>query len=165
MGVLVAINVSSGGIPKSPVPTAEVTESGLVGDGRAHAKHVKPTRALSLLDAETIEELRREGYPVARGVLGENLTIKELCVQRLSAGTRLEFAGGVLIELTQPREPCLLLDAVDARLPEATRGRIGWMARVITPGRLTSGETVEVKGVPYGAQTAAVAAGAPLAPM
>ena len=49
MAVLVAINISSGGIPKLGVPKAEATETGLVGDGRAHSKHVKASRGISLL--------------------------------------------------------------------------------------------------------------------
>ena len=142
MATLVAINISPGGIPKLPVLKAEVTESGLVGDGRAHAKHIKPVRALSLLDTVILDDLRREGYTVAPGVLGENLTVKDLQAMGLSVGTRLQFAGGVEIELTEPRKPCYVLDAVDARLKETIVGRIGWMARVITPGWLTAGEAV-----------------------
>jgi MOSC domain-containing protein YiiM len=146
VAVLVAINISPGGIPKLPIPKGEVTRSGLVGDGRDHAKHLKPARSLSLLDEEIIGDLRREGYPVEPGALGENLTVRDLHAQSLPAGTRLRFAGGVTLELTEPRKPCFVLDAVDPRLKETTVGRIGWMARVINPGWLSAGEAVVVEG-------------------
>ena len=146
MAILVAINISPGGIPKLPVPRAEVTESGIVGDGRNHAKHIKEHRSLSLLAEEILGDLRDEGYPVVPGALGENLTIRELPAHGLSVGTCLRFAGGVAIELTEPRKPCYVLDALDPRLKETTVGRIGWMARVVHPGWLTAGESVVVEG-------------------
>lgn len=146
-GVLTAINVSEGGIPKCPVPKVEVTASGLVGDGHAHRKHLKPSRGVSLLDAEVIEGLRRDGYPVGPGVLGENLTLANLNAQGLDAGTRLQFEGGVEIELTELRKPCFVLDAVDARLKVRTVGQLGWLAQVSRPGWLTAGESVVVTGI------------------
>lgn len=144
MAVLVAINVSPGGIPKLPTPRVEVTPTGLAGDGRAHAKHVKPHRAVSLLDEEILADLRREGFDVGPGVLGENLTLRDMNLAKLSVGTRLRFSGGVALELTEPRKPCFVLDSVDPVLKETTVGRIGWMARVVDPGWLSAGETVVV---------------------
>lgn len=142
MAKLVAINLSPGGIPKLPAPQAEVSLSGLVGDGQAHAKHQKPDRSVSLLDEEILDDLRREGFAVGPGVLGENLTFRALNAQKLEAGTYLRFAGGVVIELTELRTPCFVLDAVDPRLKTATAGRIGWLARVVSPGLLVEGESV-----------------------
>lgn len=142
MPTLVAINVSEGGIPKLPVPRAELTEQGLVGDGRAHAKHVKSSRAVSLLDQEILDTLCLEGYSVGPGVLGENLTVLGLSVQELSTGARLRFEGGVELELSEPRKPCYVLDAVDPRLKTVVVNRIGWMARVVVPGWLSVDEQV-----------------------
>jgi MOSC domain-containing protein YiiM len=146
MAVLVSINVSRGGIPKRPVPEADVTLDGLVGDGRAHAKHNKPDRGVSLLDEEILSELCGEGFAFGPGGLGENLTLRDLRVQTLTAGACLRFEGGVALELTEARKPCFVLDLVDPRLKERASGRIGWMARVIRPGRLVTGETVVVEG-------------------
>ena len=143
-GVVEAISISAGGIPKIPVDRAEVTSTGLVGDGRAHAKHVKPERSVSLLDGEILDQLAREGYSVGPGVLGENLTVRELDLQTRAIGDRLCFAGGVVLELTEPRKPCYVLDALDPRLKTETVGRIGWLARVITAGVLKPGESVSV---------------------
>ena len=141
---IVSINTSPGGIPKRPVAEALVTLDGLAGDGRAHAKHVKPIRAVSLLDEELIETLRNEGYAVGPGVMGENLTTRGLDLLSLAPGTRLRFAGGVEIELTEPRVPCFVLDAVHPDLQHAVRGRFGYMARVVTPGVLRAGDSIDV---------------------
>ena len=147
---LIAVNISEGGIPKLPLSRGRVTEAGLAGDGQAHAKHTKPHRALSLLEVEIIEQLKSEGYDVSPGALGENLTVKGL-LGRVAAGDRLAFSGGVVIELSEARKPCFVLDAVDPKLKEVTVGRLGWMARVVIPGEVRPGETITVSpGNPAG---------------
>ncbi len=140
--IVVSINLSAGGVPKHSVNEATVTFDGLVGDGHAHAKHIKPTRALSLLDDEILETLRQEGYPVAPGVLGENITVRSLHVQSLTPGTMLTFSGGVVIELVEPRKPCFVLKEIHEALEKETIGRIGYMARVIKEGVLHPGEQI-----------------------
>jgi MOSC domain-containing protein YiiM len=146
-GIVVSINISSGGVPKYAVNEAQVTIDGLVGDGHAHAKHIKPTRALSLLDEEILETLRHEGYPVAPGVLGENITVRSLHVQGLTPGAILTFSGGVVIELVEPRKPCFVLKEIHEALEKETIGRIGYMARVIKEGTLHTGEQISVSPV------------------
>lgn len=142
MAELLAVNISKGGIPKLPIPRGEVTPSGLVGDGRDHAKHDKPTRAISLLDLAIIEQLKTEGYSVGPGILGENFTVRGLLESGVVPGSRLSFSGGVEIEVTDVRKPCFVLDAVDPSLKEVTVGRIGWMAKVVTPGFIEPGEAI-----------------------
>jgi MOSC domain-containing protein YiiM len=145
---IVSINISPGGIPKRPIDRAEITFDGLSGDGRAHDKHRKPERALSLLDEEIIEALRAEGYPVSPGTLGENLTVRHLHVQHLPPGTRLRFSSGAEIELVEPRKPCFVLDAVHPDLQSAVVGRIGYLARVVKGGALCCGEEIVIEAVP-----------------
>ncbi len=116
-----------------------------MGDGHAHEKHIKPTRALSLLDEETIEALKGQGYAVGPGIMGENLTVRDLNLEGLSSGTRLVFAGGVTIELTDPRKPCFILDPIDKKLQYVVLGRFGFMAKVITEGLLQTGAAITVQ--------------------
>jgi len=143
MAELLSVNISTGGIPKLPQQRVQVTEAGLEGDGQAHSKHTKPTRAVSLLEAEVLEQLREEGYFVAPGVLGENLTTAGL-YGRVAAGDHLVFSGGVELRISEARKPCFVLDAVDPNLQKATVGRLGWLASVLTPGSISPGETIEV---------------------
>ncbi len=142
--IIVSLNISSGGVPKHPVDSAHLTIDGLSGDGRDHAKHIKPTRAISLLDEETITTLCQEGYPVGPGVLGENITVRHLGVQGLSPGRQLTLSGGVVLELVEPRKPCFVLGAIHPALEKETVGRIGYMARVVTEGIIHVGETISL---------------------
>lgn len=149
--LVVAINISPGGIPKRPVPEGRVTVDGIVGDGRAHAKHLKPTRALSLIEEEVIVQIRSEGYGVEPGAMGENLTVRGIDLLARAPGTRLRFSGGVEIELVEPRAPCFVLDAIHPDLKTVVRGRFGYMARVLTEGVLRVGESFIVLPILVGA--------------
>ena len=141
---LIAISVSPGGIPKLPVESVRVMTEHLEGDGRDHAKHNSPSRAVSLIDDEILADLRVEGYAVNPGSMGENLTVRGLNLQKLMPGTCLRFSGGVEIELTEPRKPCFVLDAIDPKLKDVVVGRCGYMASVVREGVLRTGEAIEV---------------------
>ena len=142
---VVAVCISRGGIPKTAVPEAEVTAAGLVGDGHEHEKHNRPHRAVLIQDLELLEELARQGFPVAPGTLGENLTVRGLGVQQLGVGTRLQFHAGPTLELTEPRKPCFVLDAVHSEMQKAVAGHGGMLARVIKPGRVQPGQRITVE--------------------
>lgn len=139
-----SICVSTGGIPKRPVNSVRVTRAGLEGDGHNHEKHNRPTQAVCLQDAELLEALYREGYPVSHGTIGENLTVRHLRVQNLPSGTILNFTGGVVLELTRERKPCYVLDSINPRLKEAIMGRCGFYAQVLKEGNLTPGEKIQL---------------------
>lgn len=147
---VLAVCLSPGGIPKKPVERAEAREDGLVGDGHDHEKHRSNARAILVQDDELLEELRAEGYDVGWGAMGENLTVRGLRVQELLPGTRLLFSGGLEIELTEPRRPCFVLDAIDPNLKSAVVGRSGYMARVVRPAAIRPGEGIDVLSVPEG---------------
>ncbi len=144
-GVVVAVCVSPGGVPKRPIERAEVTFDGLAGDGRAHEKHRRADRAVSIQDIELLEELAAEGYPVGPGVMGENITVRGLGVQTLAVGDRLRFQDGPVLELASVRKPCYVLDAIHPDLKDAVVGRCGFLCRVIEPGPLSPGQRVHVE--------------------
>jgi MOSC domain-containing protein YiiM len=141
---VLAVCISSGGIPKTPVLQAELVAAGIVGDNHNHDKHIRPHRALLIQDVEILDKLKREGFSVGPGVLGENLTVRGLDVQGLSPGTRLRLHEGPLIELTEPRRPCYVLDQIDLRLQTAVAGRCGYLACVIEPGRVFEGQGIDI---------------------
>lgn len=138
-GCIVAVCISPGGIPKLPVDRVRVSLEGLEGDGHAHAKHCRPDRAVSLLDLEVMQALVAEGFPLVPGATGENLTVRGLDVQALAPGTLLRV-GEAIVRLTSPRKPCYVLDAIDPRLKEAIVGRCGYLAEVLVPGVVRSGD-------------------------
>lgn len=141
---VVAVCTSPGGIPKRPLMSVPVTSGGLAGDGHNHAKHNNPLQAVSLQDLEVLEDLTREGFALQPGATGENLTIRNLKVNRLSVGSVLVFTGGVVLELTRERKPCYVLDAIDPRLKEAILGRCGFYAKVLHEGVIQPGERIQV---------------------
>jgi MOSC domain-containing protein YiiM len=143
-GRVLAVCISHGGIPKKPVPAAQLVFTGLVGDGHAHEKHIRPHRALLIQDDEKLDELRREGFDLGPGTLGENLTVRHLHVQELSPGTRLRLEGGPLLELSEPRQPCFVLDQIDSRLQTAVVGRCGYLAKVVEEGPVHEGQRIDV---------------------
>ena len=144
-GRVLAVCVSPGGIPKTPVEATWVSQQGLAGDGRNHAKHISPQRAVSLFDWEILEQLRAEGFALEPGAIGENLTVVGLHVQRLQPGDLLSV-GQVMLRLEEPRKPCYVLDAIDPRLKDAIVGRCGFLASVVRAGQIWPGDAIESKG-------------------
>ncbi|ABY35734.1 MAG TPA: MOSC domain-containing protein [Chloroflexus aurantiacus] len=107
-GRIVQINVSpKGGVPKFPVPAAEITIHGVRGDHqRDREHHGGPRRAVSLYSAERIAALQAEGHPIAPGTTGENLTISGLDWAQIGIGDRLLIGSWVELEITDYTTPC-----------------------------------------------------------
>lgn len=142
--IVVSVNISPGGIPKAPISACNVALDGLRGDGHNHAKHRTPLSAVSIIDIEDLDDLRREGFVVFPGATGENLTVRNLHVDALAVGDRLVFEGGVEIEITKHRQPCYVLDAISPDLKRVIIGRCGVLAKVMREGMVCVGESIEV---------------------
>jgi MOSC domain-containing protein YiiM len=157
-GTIVQISISRGGLPKLAVPKCFVTPFGMEGDRQAHPSvHGGARKAVLLVAQEGIDELRREGYPLYPGALGENLTTHGLDFRNLRTGDRLR-AGSALLEITQPRIPCTALDiygktlkhrisdrsvrALDACSPRW--GLSGLYASVVETGWIRTGDIIAV---------------------
>ncbi|MHC4908228.1 MAG: MOSC domain-containing protein [Planctomycetota bacterium] len=142
---VISVNISGGGIPKQAIDVGDVTPAGLAGDAHDHEKHNTPLQAISLLDVEDLDALRSEGFAVGPGATGENLTCRGLDIDGLGVGDILRLTGGVALELTKRRKPCYVLDAIDPTLKTAAHGRIGFYAKVLTPGSIRAGEAITVE--------------------
>jgi MOSC domain-containing protein YiiM len=142
---VLSVNISKGGIPKLPVESVRVTERGLEGDGHNHDKHNNPIQAVCLQDIEKLEELNSQGYCLSAGSTGENLTVKNLHINNLPLGTRLEFSGGVVLECSKVRKPCYVLDAIDPDLKKDIDGRCGMYAKVLKEGTIRTDDSIKIK--------------------
>lgn len=161
-GSIEQINISSGGVPKLPIPEAQLTHQSITGDFWAHpAIHGGPRQTVLLIAAEVIEQLQGRGFPVFPGALGENLTTRGLDWRQWRAGQRYRVGSQVWIELTKPRGPCATLDVyntndlriqteiydkqVKAGDPSTPRwGMSGFYARVIEPGQIRTNDIISL---------------------
>ncbi|MCL4794979.1 MAG: MOSC domain-containing protein [Bryobacteraceae bacterium] len=153
------VSISRGGVPKLAVPESYAGPLGLEGDDQRNKKyHGGALQALLLVSLEDLEELRRAGFPVGPGTLGENLTVADVDFRQLRSGMRLR-AGAAVIELTKLRQPCATLDVynlADRRIQpllydtRAKQGdpsspcwaRGGFYAAVLEPGLIRQGSAI-----------------------
>ena len=151
-GVVVSVNVSTGGVPKLPVRSARVSEAGLAGDGQRQLEfHGGSDRALCLYSMDRIEALQREGHPMAPGTAGENLTIKGLDWDLVVPGSTLRL-GAVTLEITAYASPCATIrpsfaDGNSNRVSQ--KKHPGWSrvyARVVGEGEICVGDLATVDG-------------------
>jgi MOSC domain-containing protein YiiM len=149
VAVVESINVNpNGGVPKHPVPEAEIAVDRVPGDKQNNtAHHGGIWRAVSLYSSELIAALQDEGHAIVPGSVGENLTIRGLPWPRLDPGDRL-IIGAVELEITGYAPPCQKIASVfhDGRSIRINQKlHPGWSrlyARVLKPGVVHRGEMV-----------------------
>lgn len=122
---------------------------GLEGDEQFdHKHHGGPDMAVLAYSLDHYERWREEFGAAARGPggFGENFVIAGLDEEQLCIGDVLR-AGGVRLEVSQPRGPCANISrwwdapGMLARVTES--GRTGWYLRVIEAGEVRAGDPVE----------------------
>lgn len=117
------------------VPSARaLADCGFEGCG--HARPGKKRQVL-LIDEETLLQ-----FGLAPGQVKENVTTRGIAIQSLAPGERLR-AGGAVLEITGPCEPCAFMDSLRPGLRAATEGKRGVLARVIEGGEVAPGDPVE----------------------
>jgi len=155
-GTIVQVSVSAGGVPNHAIGCGDVTGSGIAGDAWRHPKfHGIPKRAILLITAEGLDEIKALGFPVYPGALGENLTTRGLDRHALRTSQRFR-CGTATIQLTELRLPCDTLSVYgqgiqasiyDARAMKGDPlsdvwGLSGFYASVIDPGLLRPGDVI-----------------------
>jgi MOSC domain-containing protein YiiM len=111
-------------------------------------------RQVHLIQSELHEELRRLGFAVSGGEMGENVTTRGIDLLSLSRGARLQLGEDALVEITGLRNPCVQLNGVASGLMEATLERAGdgrlirkagVMSVVIAGGEVRPGDRISVE--------------------
>jgi MOSC domain-containing protein YiiM len=111
-------------------------------------------RQVHLLQAELLDELSGQGFDVAPGVVGENVTTRGVGLLALPTGTRLRLGDDAVIEVTGLRNPCVQLDRYRRGLQRAVLGRdddgnlirrAGIMAVVVADGSVRAGDAIAVE--------------------
>lgn len=154
------------GMYKQPVVSElELGREGFVGDQQADRRvHGGPDKAVHLYPAAHYISLAAR-FPEAAaqlviGSLGENISTADLDENDVRIGD-LWRLGSALLQVCQPRNPCWKIDerfAADGMAAFIAEHRLtGWYWRVVTPGRVAPGDSLELAQAADGAFTLAEA--------
>src|SRR6267154_842247 len=150
-GLVAAINISNGGVPKRRVSGAQVSRSGLEKDTQDDKKHHGgPERAVCLYSLERIRSLQTEGHPIDIGTAGENVTVEGVNWDQIVPGVTITIGDQVLLEVVSFTNPCKTIRAsfiAGEFIRIAQKLHPGWSrvyARVLREGQIRFGDPVEV---------------------
>ncbi|NLB88549.1 MAG: MOSC domain-containing protein [Syntrophomonadaceae bacterium] len=141
-GKVLAVNISNKkGEKKKNVNEAVILENwGIENDAHGGDWH----RQVSLLSISSVEKMRNLGVDIQYGDFAENLTIEGIEVSKLPLGTRLKI-GEVVLEVTQIGKECHNKGcAIKRQVGSCVMPIEGIFTRVISPGAVKVGDTVEV---------------------
>ncbi|MEU5274826.1 MOSC domain-containing protein [Streptomyces asoensis] len=111
-------------------------------------------RQVHLIHEELFAEVGEEGFTVAPGDLGENLTTRGIDLLGLPVGTMLHIGGIAVLEVTGLRNPCLQVDNFQNGLLKQVVGRneagnivrkAGIMSIVRNGGLVRPGDRIEME--------------------
>lgn len=111
-------------------------------------------RQVHLVHSELHAELLAQGFDIAPGVMGENITTLGIDLLALPAGARLRLGKTAVVEVTGLRTPCAQLDGIApglmrACLPKGPDGepvrKTGVMAVVVYGGEVKPGDPIVVE--------------------
>ncbi|HEX7167243.1 MAG TPA: MOSC domain-containing protein [Acidimicrobiales bacterium] len=170
-GIVVAVSRSSTHTMAKPNVDriTLVADHGVEGDAHAgatvrHRSRVErdPTqpnlRQVHLIHAELHDELAADGFAIAPGQMGENVTTRGIAVLGLPTGARLRLGATAVVEVTGLRNPCGQLDGIQQGLKGAVLDRdehgelvrkAGVMAVVVAGGDVAPGDPVVVELPPH----------------
>ncbi len=110
-------------------------------------------RQVHLIHAELFDELAASGFILSPGLLGENITTRNIPLLSLPTGTRLIFQDSAEITITGLRNPCQQIDdfmpgLLSAVVTQDTKGdlvrKCGVMATVARGGVVQANDRVSV---------------------
>jgi len=144
-------------INKQVIDSSRVSFFGLAGDEQADKVfHGGKERAILQYDSAHYKQLSDQfpnsSHLLAVGSFGENLVATGMSERNICIGDIVE-AGTVILQVTQPRQPCFKLNY---RFNEPTISRFsqnncktGWFYRVLVEGTIKKGDTIKVTKRPY----------------
>lgn len=110
-------------------------------------------RQVHLMHSELFDELRVQGYEIAPGDLGENITTRGVDLLALPRGTQLRIGPSAVVVITGLRNPCVQINRfrsglMAAVLDHTADGKLirkaGVMAVVAEGGRVDTGMAIDV---------------------
>ncbi len=113
-----------------------IEETGLEGD--RHAKR-NSRRQVLLMEQEVLDQLG-----LAPGDVREQVTVRDLGLDRLVFGTRLHV-GTALLEVAGPCQPCERMNEIRPGLLDTLVGRRGRFVRVVQAGSFAVGDPFRIE--------------------
>jgi len=111
-------------------------------------------RQVHLLHAEVFDEVAQDGFDVAPGAMGENVTTRGVDLLGLPEGTLLRLGDDAVVRVTGLRNPCQQINDFDPGLLRAVLGRAddgtverkgGVMSVVVAGGTVRGGDRIDVE--------------------
>jgi len=144
MGIVEAVCISAKkGMVKKEVAEILLKENwGIEGDAHAGDWH----RQVSLLAAESIEQVKKKMPHLKHGVFAENIVTRGLDLLQLAIGDRLVIASTVVLEVTQIGKECHNAGcAIKKATGDCIMPREGIFTRVIHGGIVKAGLAIETE--------------------
>lgn len=117
-----------------------IKEHGLEGDSHAGPGH----KQVSLLARESVVKMERDGLKLAAGVFGENILTEGIDLLSIEVGQRVKAGLGAVLEITEKGKTCVTPCSIFQQVGFCVMPTEGIFARVIEPGELFPGDTLEV---------------------
>lgn len=166
-GRVTAVSRSGGHTMSKPNASRITLLAGLGVEGDAHegttVKHRSRVaqnpdqpnlRQVHLIHAELHDELRANGFELAPGQMGENITTRGVDLLGLPTGAILRLGADAVVQITGLRNPCYQLDGLIPGLMKATLDRdadgalirkAGVMGIVLACGEVRPGDRIAVE--------------------
>ena len=128
---------------RTPLKSANLVAGHGIEDDR---KGGNPKRNLNIMSFETLEALREEGFSTLPGQMGEQIVIQGLDVGEMAVGDRLQIGDIALVEVISNRTGCQRFERIQGKSQKQAAGRMGIMAKVVTGGRISVGDSVKNSG-------------------
>ncbi len=122
---------------------------GIAGDGQGDTVHNGgPDKAINVYPVEHHAAWSAElGFEIGLGDFGENLSTRGMHEEDVCIGDIFQ-TGDLRVQVTQPRQPCWKLSRrwriKDLAAQMQRNGRTGWYFRVLEPGMISAGNTLEL---------------------
>jgi MOSC domain-containing protein YiiM len=140
MGFIEAICISKkkGTVKKSVLKSELIENWGLKSDAHGGDWH----RQVSLLSAESIDEVKKAIPALVPGAFAENLVVRGIDLRKIKIGDKLKIGNSPILEITQIGKECHTSCVIKTLTGDCIMPREGLFARVLKGGVIKTGDKV-----------------------
>lgn len=141
------------GLPKIAIGEVYINEIGVEGDYnnfRMERKKGTKKRAVLIHTVEMLNQLKKEGWPIKWGDLGENILLRGINYEKIKLNMKFEI-GEIILEVAEICNPCNNLAELEYVGKEnvkefilSLKSRRGWYCEVVKDGTVKKGDKVKL---------------------